>query len=559
MRLLEPSPRPGSLARLDHYAITGEIGGGGMGLVFQAVDLETHAEVAVKLLRPELEGDSHAVARFLREAHHMQHLDQPHILKVTEVSEAAGCHYYVMPYVAGGSLADRIHHGPALDQATILRIARQVAAALAYAHGHGIIHRDLKPANILMGEPAESGAHKVYLADFGLLRTLENDSLLVLEPSHCAGTVAYMSPGVAAGHAEDIRCDIYSFGAVLREMLTGRPPYEGRSSQEILRQVTTTPPEPIRAVQPKANPDLARIAEWAMARELRDRYAEMADLIADLDRVAEGKKPLGPTGRGEIRPPGPKRRWSRVAALGLLAALGLMAGLSPGVWSWRTPDLRITEMRIEHFRPRLGAPNEPLVEDPIGTVGEKPDRPILANDSVRIHATLSAPAYAYLIALHPNGQLQRYYPDRDDTPPSRAREIVSPAQTDETDYQVTFPLTDGTGLQAFVLVASDRPLPPYHDWIKDLGRPLPWQPSEADADGVWFFSGTPPIQRKDSVTTTTTRSEARKSRTTAPRCLAEMCTVLATRPEVKAIRAWAFPVLPATRPPGSRTTSADDF
>jgi hypothetical protein len=203
-------------------------------------------------------------------------------------------------------------------------------------------------------------------------------------------------------------------------------------------------------------------------------------------------------------------------------------------------------MTIEHFRPRLGAPNKPMVENRLGTVGEKPDRLILENDSVRIHAELSAPAYAYLIALHPNGQLQRYYPDRDDTPPPRTREIVSPPQTDEVDYQVTLPLTDGTGLQAFMLVVSDRPLPPYRDWIEKLGRPLPWQPSEADADGVWLFNGTPPIQRKDSVTTT--RSTARKSRMTAPRCFAETCTLLAARPEVKAIRAWAFPVFPATFP-----------
>jgi len=534
MGLLEPSERPGSLARLDHYEIIGEIGAGGMGLVLSAVNLGTDTKAAVKLLRPELESDPRAVAQFLKEARHMHHLDHPHILKVTEVSEAAGCHYYVMPFVAGGSLADRIRKGPPLDAATILRVARHGATALAYAHGKGIIHRDIKPANVLMGEGQE-----VYLADFGLLRTLDNDSLLVLEPSHCVGTVPYMAPAVAAGQAEDTRCDIYSFGAVLREMLTGRPPYEGRSTHEILRQVTTTPPEPIRTVQPKAHPGLAKIAEWAMARELRDRYAQMADVVADLDRVAEGKEPLGPTGRGEKRLPWLTRRWRWVAAVGLLATIGL------GSWSsrLRTPDVRISEMTIEHFRPRPGAPNEPLVEDSLGNVSDKPDLLILENDSVRIRAKLNAPAYAYVIALHPNGQFQRYYPGSDDMLPPRTNEIVCPAQTDDAEYQVTRPLTDGTGLQAFVLIVSDRPLLPFRDWIKAVGPSLPWKPSEADADGVWRFDGSASIKRQD-LPPPPTRSGARKSRTTTPPTFVETCKVLDRRPEVKAIQAWAFPVRP---------------
>jgi hypothetical protein len=201
-------------------------------------------------------------------------------------------------------------------------------------------------------------------------------------------------------------------------------------------------------------------------------------------------------------------------------------------------------MTIEHFRPRPKVGDQELIEDSQGTVNEKPDRLILENDSVLIHATLSAPAYAYLIALHPNGEFQRYYPDSDDTPPPYTSEIVSPAQTDDVDHQFTRPLTDGTGLQAFVLVASDRPLPTYCAWIKTVKPSLPWQPSEADAEGVWLFDGSGSIKRKD-LPPQPTRSEARKSRTTAPPTFAETCKVLARRPEVKAIQAWAFPVLPA--------------
>ena len=114
------------------------------------------------------------------------------------------------------------------------------------------------------------------------------------------GTVAYMSPAVAAGQAEDTRCDIYSFGAVLREMLTGRPPYVGRTVSELSIRSSTTPSEPIASVNPHAHPGLTRIAEGAMARDLRDRYATMNDVIADLDRVAHGLEPIGPHARPGI-------------------------------------------------------------------------------------------------------------------------------------------------------------------------------------------------------------------------------------------------------------------
>jgi uncharacterized delta-60 repeat protein len=208
-----------------------------------------------------------------------------------------------MPHLAGGSLSERIHRQP-LDEAMTLHIARQVAAALAYAHSRGLIHRDLKPSNILLDDAEQAQA---YLADFGLSRPLDNDTLLDLEHSQCVGTVAYMSPAVAKGEAEDTRCDIYSFGAVLREMLTGRPPYEGRSALDVLRQVMATPPEPISIVNPDAHPGLVQVADGAMARDLRDRYATMADVIADLDRVTRGQDPLGVHGH----PPGRLVRWRR--------------------------------------------------------------------------------------------------------------------------------------------------------------------------------------------------------------------------------------------------------
>jgi len=166
-----------------------------------------------------------------------------------------------------------------------------VAEGLNFAHRRGIIHRDLKPANILLGTEG-----KACLADFGLARTMFNDTIVDVERPQWEGTAPYMSPAVAAGDAEDTRCDIYAFGALLYEMLTGEPPYKGQSTKEIQKQILAGPPKLITAMNPRADQGLVTVAESAMARELRDRYANMADVLADLERIKNGKPPVGAHG-----------------------------------------------------------------------------------------------------------------------------------------------------------------------------------------------------------------------------------------------------------------------
>ena len=131
------------------------------------------------------------------------------------------------------------------------------------------------------------------MADFGLARTLFNDTIVDVESRQLEGTAPYMSPAVAAGDAEDTRCDIYSFGALLYEMLTGHPPYKGRGTKEILDQIIAGPPKPITSLNPDADRGLVAVAEGCMARELRDRYADMRDVLKDLQRIKEGKPPIG--------------------------------------------------------------------------------------------------------------------------------------------------------------------------------------------------------------------------------------------------------------------------
>jgi hypothetical protein len=312
----------------DRYPLIRLLGSGGMGDVHLTRHPVTGVELAVKRLKPHLLADRESVRRFVAEARHMFHMNHPRILRVLDVDDPPSGPFYTMPYLAAGSLGSLLKTGEPADQALTLRVARDVAEALAYAHGKGIIHRDLKPANVLM----DADGHAC-LSDFGLVRDIRtNDSVQDNAETLYEGTAPYMSPAVARGEVEDTRCDIYSFGAVLYQMLTGAVPYPYQSVQNLpdtLRMIIDGPPTPIRQRNPKASKWLAAIAEGCMARELRDRYAGMADVVADLDRVAASVSPRGPHGTWR------RRRGRRVLpalVFGVLFVVAMMVVVVKSVW-----------------------------------------------------------------------------------------------------------------------------------------------------------------------------------------------------------------------------------
>jgi len=328
-RMLQPPSRPGLLAALDHYEILRVLGGGGMGIVLLARDVKSSRDVAIKLVKSDLVNNQNVAHRFMKEAGHLKRLQHTNIVPVLELSDRAEGPYFVMPYFDKGSLANRIKPGQPMDTGAILDIATKVADGLAVAHRSGIIHRDLKPANILLGENGQ-----VCIADFGLARTMFNDTIVDAASRHLEGTAPYMSPAVAAGNAEDTRCDIYSFGALLYEMLTGQPPYQGRGTKEILDQILAGPPKSIASLNPNADRGLVLVAETAMARELRDRYAEMPDALQDLRRIKQGEHPAG-QGEG-------KRRWRMAIVLPMAACV---AGLIFLGWMfWQGSPAKVTKV-----------------------------------------------------------------------------------------------------------------------------------------------------------------------------------------------------------------------
>lgn len=277
---LPPPTLPIGIGRLDNYELLERIGIGGMGIVFRAVqpDANTPAVVAVKILKPELCRNRRARDYFAKEAGHMRRMSHPNILPIIDFQNSENRPYLVMPFVRTGSLHDFLK--TPRPYAAILGLLKQVASALEYAHDSGVIHRDVKPSNILVDSEG-----RPYLTDFGLSRSLLNDPGLEIGSDQTEGTPQYQSPAEAGGKREDTRGDIYSFGAVLYEVLTGRCPYPNLPREHLLERIRTTPPTPVLKLNPQAPATLAAVCHKAMARTLGARYPHMSYVLAALNRI----------------------------------------------------------------------------------------------------------------------------------------------------------------------------------------------------------------------------------------------------------------------------------
>ena len=300
------------IALADRYALERELGRGGMAVVFLARDPRHDRAVAIKVLRHEIAAALGA-ERFLREIQIAAKLHHPHILPLYDSGAAGDLLYYVMPYVEGESLRQRLDREIQLPLDDALAITRQVAGALAYAHSHDVVHRDIKPENILL----ESG--EAVVADFGIARAItaaSGDKLT--QTGFAIGTPLYMSPEQAAGGgAIDGRSDLYSLGCVLYEMLAGHPPFFGGTAQAILARHALDPVPPLRTARGTVSGAVEQALDRALAKSPADRYTTAL-------QFAEA---LGGSGRSMVPPAGGGSRRLR-AALGVglaLAALG--AGL----------------------------------------------------------------------------------------------------------------------------------------------------------------------------------------------------------------------------------------
>lgn len=293
----------------NRYTIEAELGRGGMATVYRGRDLKLERPVAIKVIRSEL---AVAVARerFVREARLAAKLQHPNILPVFDSGDAAGQLYYVMPLVEGESLRDRLEREGQLPIEDALQIGREVAEALAYAHGHGVVHRDIKPDNILL-----SGGHAI-VADFGIARAISAaGGDRVTETGIAIGTPGYMSPEQGSGsHAVDPRSDMYSLGCVLYEMLAGVPPFTGPNARVILARHSVDVVPPLRTARDTVPAGVEAAIMRALAKTPADRFPN-AELFA---RALSGE--AGPAVAGHTRRTRPLHRLALLLAPVVIAA-----------------------------------------------------------------------------------------------------------------------------------------------------------------------------------------------------------------------------------------------
>jgi Tol biopolymer transport system component len=329
---------------VDRYRLERELGAGGMATVYLAHDLRHDRRVALKVLRPELAAVIGA-ERFLHEIKTTANLQHPHILPLHDSGEAGGLVYYVMPFVEGESLRDRLSREHQLPVEEAVRIAREVAEALDYAHRHGVVHRDIKPENILLHDG------RVQVADFGIALAVSHagGGTRMTETGMSLGTPHYMAPEQAMGDRDiTARADVYALGCVLYEMLVGEPPFTGPTAQAIVARVVTEQPRPLTTQRHTVSPALEAVVRKALEKLPADRFtsaAQMAEALAHPERHAPAEAVRAPAARD-----------ARLARLALpLAAVAILA-LALAAWALTRPVPPGPVSRYALFFPEDQAP-----------------------------------------------------------------------------------------------------------------------------------------------------------------------------------------------------------
>ncbi|GEM_PF-1476964 len=317
------------------YEILGEIAQGGMGIVYKARRVDLDRMVALKVMIAGEHATTEMLERFHLEAKAAARLEHPNIVRIFEVGAEGARHFFTMAYIEGKPLSNLIRQGE-VSPRRAMEITRKIALALAYAHAQGILHRDVKPSNILIDPAGEP-----HLADFGLAKDVAGGGITA--PGATLGTPAYASPEQLEGDQTQVgpRTDVYSLGATLYEMLTGRSPFVGDSALEVIARVLYEELEPPRKVNPKIQPDIETICLKAMEKDVDRRYAGAAELAADIGRYLDGEpisaRPTSWIGRHVHR--------ARRSPRALIAAAGaVLVVLLCGIWIVAKSQMRDEEV-----------------------------------------------------------------------------------------------------------------------------------------------------------------------------------------------------------------------
>lgn len=512
------------------YEVQRVLGQGGFGQVLLAYDPQLQRQVALKVPRRKWPSSQQQIDAFLSEARAAARLKHPGLVAVYDTQLDGQTIYIVQEYVDGIVLNDWARdHRPLIEEA--IRLLIEVTEAVGYAHRHGFVHRDLKPANILVD--AQRHAH---VTDFGLAL---HESEQASHQGEISGTVAYMSPEQVRGesHYVDGRSDLWSLGVILYELLTGRLPFSAEPVQKLCEEILEREPKPPRMTNEAVPQELERIVLKCLAKRAGDRYATAKDLAHDLRRCLE------PARRGRRR---------------VVAGLGLAALTAVGAWlgfhvthggvrgpSSSQPDAASIPpsktLRIESVEIQQLVRNTQGRHVRQGVVLQ--DRyQLREGDAVQFRARLSRPAYCYWIAFRPDGVQELCFPEDSNKPPPLTDEPKYPAE--DPDH-VVYGLTDGVGIQAFAIVVSDEPLPPYRAWCARRGT-SPWQATRGAPLSSIVVHAADWVEEFPLDDTHQTRGAGMRVQG-ASSGLDDLVAWLRADSQSVALEVWALPVLPGKR------------